>query len=257
MPPSAPDFSSRPDRLALQSLPQRNENPLRGRSLLPLDPCSRASPGSTPIIRNLRGECILQLPTLDPRITKLAAQITTAQQIPTTKPRESKRYLKTHYAYTLDLTDPHGKDPLAYFLFDRRAGHCEYFASAMTDDAAHAGNPGALRHRISPRRIQRRRRRLHHSRQRRARLGGSLLSRTTAGSLSIPRRLETQKPAACSSASAMYWDWFQFAWSEWIVNYDFVTSADSRRRTCSAHRTIWSDRARNYYHREAAPACMR
>src|SRR5207253_6866831 len=35
------------------------------------------------------------------------------------------------YSYTLNLTGKPGRDPLAHFLFEARAGHCEYFASAM------------------------------------------------------------------------------------------------------------------------------
>ena len=36
------------------------------------------------------------------------------------------------YGYTLQLPSHEVPDPLAYFLFTRRKGHCEYFASAMT-----------------------------------------------------------------------------------------------------------------------------
>ena len=43
-----------------------------------------------------------------------------------------EKYLKTHYGYTLQLLRTPVKDPLANFLFERRQGHCEYFASAMT-----------------------------------------------------------------------------------------------------------------------------
>ena len=39
-------------------------------------------------------------------------------------------YLRSRFAYTLDLGSP-PEDPLAWFLFERQAGHCEYFASAM------------------------------------------------------------------------------------------------------------------------------
>ncbi len=38
----------------------------------------------------------------------------------------------TDYHYTLDLQTPEGREPLAYFLFERRAGHCEYYATATT-----------------------------------------------------------------------------------------------------------------------------
>jgi hypothetical protein len=35
------------------------------------------------------------------------------------------------YAYTLAQPDVEGRDPLHVFLFEARAGHCEYFSSAM------------------------------------------------------------------------------------------------------------------------------
>jgi transglutaminase-like putative cysteine protease len=44
-------------------------------------------------------------------------------------------YLRTSFAYTLDLTDEgrlHGREPLELFLYDWKKGHCEYFAGAMT-----------------------------------------------------------------------------------------------------------------------------
>src|SRR5207247_6617599 len=44
-------------------------------------------------------------------------------------------------AYTLNLTGKPGQDPLAHFLFETRAGHCEYFASAMAIMARTLGIP--------------------------------------------------------------------------------------------------------------------
>ena len=49
--------------------------------------------------------------------------------------RNIERYLRSNYAYTLDLTDVgdlKGKDPVVAFLTDFKRGHCEYFAGAMT-----------------------------------------------------------------------------------------------------------------------------
>ena len=47
-----------------------------------------------------------------------------------------ERYFKTHFAYSLDLSDVstqfEGKDPLAVFVSQIKRGHCEYFAGAMT-----------------------------------------------------------------------------------------------------------------------------
>ena len=45
--------------------------------------------------------------------------------------RDFERYLRTNFSYTTDLLDNEVRDPLANFLFERKAGHCEYFASAM------------------------------------------------------------------------------------------------------------------------------
>src|SRR5262249_29087744 len=73
----------------------------------------------------------LQLPKLDKRIPVLAQNITAQANTPVDKAIALETYLQTKYSYTLDLTGKPGSDPLAYFLFTSRAGHCEYFASAM------------------------------------------------------------------------------------------------------------------------------
>ena len=48
--------------------------------------------------------------------------------------------LQNDFAYTLDMKAT-GPDPLADFLFNVRAGHCEYFASAFVVLARIAGIP--------------------------------------------------------------------------------------------------------------------
>ena len=42
-----------------------------------------------------------------------------------------EQYLSTHFGYTLELPRTLPPDPLANFLFERKKGHCEYFASSM------------------------------------------------------------------------------------------------------------------------------
>ena len=98
----------------------------------------------------------LQLPPLDPRIPQLARDRlpSDARPMTTTKPQTSRATSVTHYAYTLDLSGPQADDPLANFLFVRRSGHCEYFASAMTVMLRSHRHSRALRHRISARRVQ-------------------------------------------------------------------------------------------------------
>jgi transglutaminase-like putative cysteine protease len=73
----------------------------------------------------------LQLPELDARIPRLAVQITASSSNNYDKAVALEGYLQSHYGYTLQLPRVPVADPLANFLFERRQGHCEYFASSM------------------------------------------------------------------------------------------------------------------------------
>ena len=74
----------------------------------------------------------LQLPrTTDPRIRELAENIVAAESSPGRQTQLVENYLKSHYGYTLELPPSEPADPLAFFLFHRKKGHCEYFASSM------------------------------------------------------------------------------------------------------------------------------
>jgi protein-glutamine gamma-glutamyltransferase len=70
-------------------------------------------------------------PTLDPRIKLLAEKISTGASSPRANAAAIENYLRTHFEYTLELPATTPRDPLANFLFERRKGHCEYFASSM------------------------------------------------------------------------------------------------------------------------------
>jgi hypothetical protein len=73
----------------------------------------------------------LRLPPLDQRVPRLAAQITNAASNDFDKAAALENYLKTRFGYTLELPQTTPKDPIANFLFERKQGHCEYFASSM------------------------------------------------------------------------------------------------------------------------------
>jgi protein-glutamine gamma-glutamyltransferase len=73
----------------------------------------------------------LQLPSLDPRVRELSLNIVGSEPSVGGKARRIEDYLRTHYGYTLELPPTEPVDPLGFFLFHRKKGHCEYFASAM------------------------------------------------------------------------------------------------------------------------------
>ena len=99
-------------------------------------------------------EPYLQLPPLDPRIPKLAEQITAPAPSNYDKAVALEQYLSTHFGYTLELPRTLPQDPLANFLFERKKGHCEYFASSMAVMLRSLAHSVANRDRISRRRIQ-------------------------------------------------------------------------------------------------------
>jgi transglutaminase-like putative cysteine protease len=74
-----------------------------------------------------------QLPeNTDSRIGALAKSVIERSEARTgyDKARAIESYLRDNYGYTLDLKAG-GSDPLSDFLFRVRAGHCEYFSTAM------------------------------------------------------------------------------------------------------------------------------
>ncbi|HKN32356.1 MAG TPA: DUF3488 and transglutaminase-like domain-containing protein [Terriglobales bacterium] len=73
----------------------------------------------------------LQLPEVDRRIPELARTITANAGNNYDKAAAVARYLTSNYGYTLQMGRLVPKDPLPYFLFERKQGHCEYFASSM------------------------------------------------------------------------------------------------------------------------------
>jgi protein-glutamine gamma-glutamyltransferase len=87
----------------------------------------------------------LRLPLLDPRIAELASQVTGREPGAFGRAQALERYLRRNYRYSLDLKGrPGSTDPLAMFLFETRAGHCEYFATAMAVMLRQVGIPARL-----------------------------------------------------------------------------------------------------------------
>jgi protein-glutamine gamma-glutamyltransferase len=86
----------------------------------------------------------LQLPRIDPRIRALAYEMAEGPTSVRDRARAIESRLQHDYGYTLELPEHRVPDPLAYFLFTRKKGHCEYFASAMTVMLRSIGIPARL-----------------------------------------------------------------------------------------------------------------
>jgi len=87
----------------------------------------------------------LQLPgLLDRRIPELAHQVAQGLNSDADRSRAVEQHLRRGYGYTLELPSRKVPDPLAYFLFERKKGHCEYFASAMAVMLRTLGIPSRL-----------------------------------------------------------------------------------------------------------------
>jgi protein-glutamine gamma-glutamyltransferase len=86
----------------------------------------------------------LSLPKLDPRIPELALNTVRGLRSDATRAAALAEHLRRNYAYTLQLPSHEVPDPLAYFLFERKKGHCEYFASAMAVMLRTLGIPSRL-----------------------------------------------------------------------------------------------------------------
>ena len=77
------------------------------------------------------GRHYLQLPELNPEVVRLARRITAGITDPIHKAFMVEQFLKENYEYSLKNTSASTRDPLSDFLFESRAGHCEYFATAQ------------------------------------------------------------------------------------------------------------------------------
>ena len=163
----------------------------------------------------------LQLPEIDRRIPELARSATQRAFTPYDKAAALETFFKTKYSYTLDLTGNPGKDPLAHFLFETRAGHCEYFASSMTVMLRTLGIPAREVNGFLPGEFNE--------------LGGDYIVRASdahswveayfPGSGWIVFDPTPDAPvvsATLLSRLSQLTDWAELTWNDWVISYDFA-----------------------------------
>jgi protein-glutamine gamma-glutamyltransferase len=191
-------------------------------------------------------ETYLQLPPqLDRRIPELARQIARNGKTPFDKALMIESYLRDRFTYTLTLSGKPSDDPLAHFLFETRAGHCEYFASAMTIMLRTLGIPAREVNGFLPGEYND--------------LGGDYIVRASDAHSWVEVYFPGNEwqvfdptPAAPENAGnfltrlGQYADWLQITWSEWVIGYDFahqLVLAQNLQRTSKS----WSETVRNWF----------
>jgi hypothetical protein len=231
--------------------PFHNFSTLRyeGFSLLPARNVPRLRAASTEYPGDILGT-YLQLPKVDPRIPELAKQITARALTPYDKTITLETYLRSHYAYNLNLTGRPGDDPLAHFLFETRSGHCEYFASAMAIMLRTLGIPTREVNGFLPGEYND--------------LGEDYIVRAsdahswvevyfpgTGWMIFDPTPPGAEDAGGFFSRLGQYMDWFELSWNEWVINYDFIHQillAQTMQRTSRS----WTEIARSWFVHEQA-----
>jgi transglutaminase-like putative cysteine protease len=253
---SSPELGARRSyviRDATDSLfnPFHNFTTLRyeGFSLLPARNVPRLRAASTDYPEGIR-DTYLQLPNLDPRIPELAKQITARAQTPFDKTITLESYLRSHYAYNLNLTGKPGDDPLAHFLFETRSGHCEYFASAMAIMLRTLGIPTREVNGFLPGEYND--------------LGEDYIVRASdahswvevyfpgTGWMTFdPTPPGAEDAGGFFSRLGQYMDWFELSWNEWVINYDFIHQILLAQTVQRSTRT-WTEIARSWFMHQQA-----
>jgi protein-glutamine gamma-glutamyltransferase len=231
--------------------PFHNFSTLRyeGFSLLPARNVPRLRAASAEYPEDIRST-YLQLPKLDPRIPELAKQITARALTPYDKTITLETYLRTHYAYNLNLTGKPGDDPLAHFLFETHSGHCEYFASAMAIMLRTLDIPTREVNGFLPGEYND--------------LGEDYIVRASdahswvevyfpgSGWMTFdPTPPGAEDAGGFFSRLGQYMDWFELSWNEWVINYDFIHQillAQTMQRTSRS----WTEIARSWFAHEQA-----
>jgi transglutaminase-like putative cysteine protease len=228
--------------------PSRNFSQIRyqGISLLPVARPPQARSAGTDYSEEIRGT-YLQLPAdLDNRIPDLARRAAAGADNPYDKSLAIENYLRTKFAYTLNLAGKPGADPLAHFLFVTKAGHCEYFASAMAVMLRSLGIPSREVNGFLPGEYND--------------VAGDYIVRASdahswveayfpgIGWLTFdPTPPSNDQTTGLLSRLALYVDWFQLNWNEWVINYD-LTHQLTLARSAGQVSTDWKKAWREKFH---------
>jgi len=89
-------------------------------------------------------EHYLQLPDTSPRVAAFARDVTSGASTPYGRARAIEQHLRRSYQYSLDVGTTVSADPVDDFLFTRKTGYCEHYATAMVVLLRTLGIPARL-----------------------------------------------------------------------------------------------------------------
>jgi transglutaminase-like putative cysteine protease len=216
-----------------------------GISQLPLLDRARLEAAGTAYPGTIR-ETYLQLPPeIDRRIPALAKSATERAVTPYDQATALQNFLKTKFSYTLNLTKTPGKDPLAHFLFETRAGHCEYFASAMTVMLRTLGIPAREVNGFLPGEYNE--------------LGGDYIVRASDAHSWVevyfpgngwivfdPTPAVPVVAGGFLSKFSQFADWVELTWNDWVIGYDFAHQT-ALAQTVQMRSRNWRQLAANWF----------
>jgi protein-glutamine gamma-glutamyltransferase len=225
--------------------PFRNYTPVRyyGYSRLPAVDAVKLRAAPTVYPDEIRS-VYLQLPALDVRIPELAKAAAAKARTPYDKAVAIEAYLKSRFGYTLELTGKPGGDPLAHFLFETHAGHCEYFASAMTIMLRTLGIPSREVNGFLPGEFND--------------LAGDYIVRASdahswveayfpdSGWVTFDPTPAADPNFGFLSRLGLYIDWMELTWNEWVINYDFAHQVQMAQ-VMQRNTRNWTEAARNWF----------
>jgi protein-glutamine gamma-glutamyltransferase len=193
-----------------------------GLSILPEARPAAARTAGTNYPDDIRDTYLQLPPQLDPRIPELTRKIISSAKAdnPYDQALAMEKYFRTNFTYTLNIPGNPGKDPLAHFLFETKAGFCEYFATAMAVMLRTQGIPSREVNGFLPGEYND--------------VGGDYIVRASdahswveayfpgTGWLTFdPTPPGNEDTSGLLSRLMLYIDWFQLSWNEWVINYDF------------------------------------
>jgi transglutaminase-like putative cysteine protease len=89
-------------------------------------------------------EAYLQVPAISRRVSALAQEVTRASRTSYERVQAIERHLQQNYQYSLDVGTAVPTNPVEEFLFTRKTGFCEHYATAMVVLLRSLGIPARL-----------------------------------------------------------------------------------------------------------------